>query len=47
MRLVEQGVVALDDVITHTLPLAKAWRAYQFGNGREDNGPRVVRKTPA
>lgn len=41
---VEQGKIRLDDIITHTLPLSEAPRAYDVFNKKEDNCVKVVLK---
>jgi S-(hydroxymethyl)glutathione dehydrogenase/alcohol dehydrogenase len=44
LRLVQEGRVALDDIITHTLPLADAPRAYDIFNDKQDGCLKVVLK---
>ena len=44
MQLVVDGKVTLDDIITHTLPLAEAPRGYDIFKKKEDNCVKVVLK---
>ena len=43
-KLVEEKKVILDDIITHTLPLAEAETGYQIFNDKKDNCVKVVLK---
>ena len=43
-KLVEEKKVILDDIITHTLPLAEAEKGYQIFNDKKDNCVKVVLK---
>lgn len=42
LRLVADGKVVLDDIVTHRLPLAEAPRAYQIFNDKQDGCVKVV-----
>ncbi|MDO6389528.1 zinc-dependent alcohol dehydrogenase [Pontibacter sp. BT731] len=44
ISLVQEGKVKLDDIITHTVPLAEASRMYDIFNKKEDNCLKVVLK---
>jgi len=44
MRLVQEGKVTLNDIITHTLPLAEAAHGYDIFKKKEDNCVKVVLK---
>ncbi|QMU30400.1 zinc-dependent alcohol dehydrogenase [Adhaeribacter radiodurans] len=44
MSLVQEGKVMLNDIITHTLPLAEAPRGYDIFKKKEDNCVKVVLK---
>ncbi|WP_299704684.1 zinc-dependent alcohol dehydrogenase [uncultured Pontibacter sp.] len=44
ISLVRDGQVVLDDIITHTVPLAEASRMYDIFNKKEDNCVKVVLK---
>ncbi|MCE3229297.1 MAG: dehydrogenase [Bacteroidetes bacterium] len=44
LQLVTEGKVALNDVITHRMPLADAAKAYDIFNKKEDNCVKVVLK---
>jgi S-(hydroxymethyl)glutathione dehydrogenase / alcohol dehydrogenase len=44
ISLVQDGKVVLDDIITHTVPLAEASRMYDIFNKKEDNCVKVVLK---
>jgi S-(hydroxymethyl)glutathione dehydrogenase / alcohol dehydrogenase len=44
ISLVQEGKVKLDDIITHTVPLAEASRMYDIFNKKEDNCVKVVLK---
>lgn len=44
LALVEQGKVVLDDIISHTLPLAEAAHAYDIFKNKEDDCVKVVLK---
>ncbi|HET6243332.1 MAG: hypothetical protein H0V01_11200 [Bacteroidetes bacterium] len=43
-KLVEQGKVKLNDIITHELSLSDASRAYEIFNGKKDSCVKVVLK---
>jgi len=44
IELVASGKVVLDDIITHTLPLSEAPRAYEIFNRKQENCLKVVLK---
>jgi alcohol dehydrogenase len=44
LDLVVQGKVVLDDIISHTLPLSEASRAYDMFKNKEDDCTKVVLK---
>lgn len=44
ISIVQDGKVKLDDIITHTVPLAEASRMYDIFNKKEDNCVKVVLK---
>ena len=44
MNLVQTGKVTLNDIITHTLPLAEAAHGYEIFKNKEDNCVKVVLK---
>jgi alcohol dehydrogenase len=44
LELVRDGRVALDDIITHVLPLSEAANAYKLFDGKEDGCVKVVLK---
>ncbi|QCR21883.1 zinc-dependent alcohol dehydrogenase [Pontibacter sp. SGAir0037] len=44
LKLVEDGKVVLDDIITHKLPLSEAPHAYKIFNNKEDDCVKVVLK---
>ena len=44
ISLVQEGKVKLEDIITHTVPLAEASRMYDIFNKKEDNCLKVVLK---
>ncbi|HEY1166465.1 MAG TPA: glutathione-dependent formaldehyde dehydrogenase, partial [Chitinophaga sp.] len=44
IQLVADGKVVLDDIITHTVPLADAEKMYDVFNKKEDNCVKVVLK---
>ncbi len=44
MKLVQEGKVVLDDIITHRLPLSEAAHAYDIFKNKEDNCVKVVLK---
>lgn len=44
MKLVEEKKVFLDDIITHTMPLARVAEAYHLFNSKEDNCLKVILK---
>jgi alcohol dehydrogenase len=44
LNLVVQGKVVLDDIISHTLPLSEASRAYDMFKNKEDDCTKVVLK---
>ena len=44
IKLVEEGKVTLDDIITHNLPLSQAPHAYKIFNNKEDDCLKVVLK---
>jgi threonine dehydrogenase-like Zn-dependent dehydrogenase len=44
IKLVTEGKVKLDDIITHRLPLSEARHAYDIFNKKQDNCVKVVLK---
>ncbi len=44
LKLVQEGKVVLDDIITHTLPLAEAAHGYEIFKKKQDNCVKVVLK---
>jgi alcohol dehydrogenase len=44
VKLVVEGKVKLDDIITHKVPLTETARMYDIFNNKEDNCVKVVLK---
>jgi S-(hydroxymethyl)glutathione dehydrogenase/alcohol dehydrogenase len=44
IRLLEEGMIQLDDIISHRLPLAEASRGYEIFNDKKDGCVKVALK---